>query len=804
VLPRLAHLSLLVLMLPGAAAGSPRARALEPLLRDAAEGDALTVRAAHPASALPDGRLRVLVRLHTSAAPGTLARFDPEPAPGDVVPVRVRPDQLTDLASMPGVLHVEACRLLRPHLDRSLKEVGAAAAHRGAGGLDGEGVIVGVVDTGLDFRHKDFQDAAGRTRLLNLVDFSVKPAKGDPGEKYGARIYTEAEINAQLAADRALGTLAPPLVPHQDRSGHGTHVSGIAAGNGQGAAAGYNPGRYVGVAPGARIIAVQAARGNDAAFHDADVLGAISYIFDRAAALGMPAVVNLSLGTQLGPHDGTSNLATAISAFTGDSRPGRVIVTSAGNDGGRDIHASGYPALGGPSTVTLKIPDYKPTSAQELVHMEIWYGGGDLDVSVTSPAGRTTGPASTGKGMQESHGEGQVKLFNATSGPYPGNGKNMAVLVIKEITGQTPAPGRWTIKLTGAARRYDLWLVNPAISGADGRPRLLGPVDPDVRLSSPGTARGVISVAAYSTRTAWVSRGGAKYALQSARRGEHAFFSATGPTLDGRFVPDVAAPGQMIISAMSLHARPFHGASSYYVPDLPFALWSEDQSRGLLRGTSQAAPHAAGVAALLLQRAPALTVGQVRELLRVGARGDGAMQAGRAWSPRWGFGKLDATRSIAALAAGGAGPAHPTMSTVGVNRDLLPAGSGELAVVTVIPRDAAGRLLGAGRRVEVTTSAGRTSAAVHRAYGRYEATLSPAARQGRRATLAVSVDGVALSHRPVVHFTTRRDLVGEALRARGGGCAAAGAGRQPSPVALLLLMGLVAWRARAARRWPSG
>ena len=797
VIPRLSTI-LLLLSLPGLVQAEPGAR-LEPLLWDATRGDA-TAAVSHllPASALPDGKLRLLVRLAPDAPTGTVATLMPEARYGQVLTVRVARSDLIRTASLPGVARVEACRVLRPHLDRSLKEVGALAAAQTYPGLDGRGVVVGIVDTGLDFRHRDFRDAAGRTRLLHLVDFSVEPLKGGPGEAYGARAYTAAELDAQLQADASLGPSSPPLVPHQDLSGHGTHVAGIATGAGREAAAGFTPGRYLGVAPGAHIIAVQGARNNDSAFHDADVLSGIKFIFDRAAALGLPAVVNLSLGTQLGPHDGTSNLAKAISAFTGTDRPGRVIVASAGNDGGRDIHASGYPRLDGEANVTLEIPPYTPSSARDLVHLEIWYGG-HLDLTLTSPSGAAFGPVSTGSSLDKNTDEGRVKLLNAPSGKYPGNGRNQAVLVVEEHGKVSPAQGRWTINLRGSAERFDVWLVNPAISGPSGRPRLRGPLDPDIRLSSPGTALGVITVAAYNTRVAWESQAG-KMALLYARDGEHAFFSATGPALDGRMIPDVSAPGQFIISAMSRHAQPWSALSSFYVPDTPGALWGKDQTRGLLRGTSQAAPHVTGVVALLLQKAPKLHMEQVRELLRVGARAEGpGITPGSGWSPRWGFGKVDAARSLAALAVQAGGPARgadPTRSTVGVNRDLLPAGSSERAIITVVPRDAAGLPLGPGRDVKVTTSAGIISGrATHRAYGRYEATLIPRARLGARAVITAEVDGVPLTHKPVVHLTTRRALVGGALRAEGGGCAVDSS--PGSPLFILLTILLYTRRRRA-------
>ena len=579
------------------------------------------------------------------------------------------------------------------------------------------------------------------------------------------------------------------LVSHRDLAGHGTHVAGIAAGNGAAAAAGHPGRRYKGVAPGATLIGVQASSDNSQNFHDADVIHGIQFIFERAAALKLPAVVNLSIGTQLGPHDGTGALARAISALTGAAHPGRVVVVSAGNDGGKDIHAVGFPRQDGASRVTLQIPSYEPTAERELVHLEVWYSGGELALELTSPAGRTIGPLPTGQLREVSTDEGRIMLLNSPSGPQLSNGRHKAVVLVQEQGQTRVAAGAWSLGLSGTAQRYDVYLANPAIRGKSGRPTLRGPLESSGTLASPGDARGVITVGAYSTRASWSSIVG-HVGTTTVQQGQHALFSSTGPTLDGRFAPDVSAPGEFIISAMSRHAYPLTPASSFHVVGHhPWSLWHEDPVRGLLRGTSQAAPHVAGVVALLLQRDPKLHIEQVRELLRVGARTDQTVGPGRAWSTRWGFGKLDAARSLALLDGSGAGKVDAAASEIAVNRDLLPPGSGLVATVTVIPRDAAGRALGPGHKLSLSTTAGQLSSSRHVAHGRHEATLDPlGVKAGTTAVLTATVDGVQLKHQPRVFLTTRRGWIGQPFRAHGGGCGVGGAGGVGAAVLLLLLL----------------
>jgi subtilisin family serine protease len=780
------------------ARGDPRS--LEPLLAEAARGDRLSAARAFPSSALAGGRLRVLVRLAPGVKPEVaLAGFERGLAAGPIVPVRVAPDQLAALQRRPGVVLVEASRTLRPQLDRSAPKSGAVAVREELG-LDGSGALVGIVDTGLDFRHADFQDAKGATRVRYLLDFSLEASnsQGSQGiETYGARLFDARDLDNQLSLERTQGSAAPLLVPHEDTYGHGTHITGIAAGTGAAAGKDHPRFRYVGMAPGASIIAVKATRGDGINFSDADVIHGVQFVFDRARALKMPAVANISLGTQLGPHDGTSNLATALSALTGPQKPGRIIVAAVGNDGGQDLHAVGHPATDGPSEVVLEIPPYKPSTGRELVHLEIWYDA-HLSVTLTSPGGRSLGPVATGERLEQLTPEGLVKVLNAPGGPYKPNGRNMVVLIVDEREQVHPRSGRWVVGLAGAAPRYDAWLVNPGIQSEMGRPRLLGPLDPDTKINSPATATGVLSVAAYSLRSAWRSVDG-PVGVATVQPEEHAFFSATGPTLDGRFIPDVSAPGEFIVSALSSHASPLSATSAFHTEGLPGALWHTDRTRGLLRGTSQAAPHVAGAVALLLSRRPDLTLPEVRELLRSGARVDRHVGAGQAWSPRWGFGKLDARRALAVLDGDSPGPLDLKTSGVSVNRDLVPPGSTGGAVVTVIPRDSVGLPLGPGHNVTISTSAGRLDPPVHIAFGRFEARFHAEGCMGEIARITAHVDGVELPHHPRIHLSTRRALVGSPFHARGG-CGVCFNGHTDSGLLLFLVLVAVSLAASRSRQ----
>jgi len=231
-------------------------------------------------------------------------------------------------------------------------------------GNTGKGVIVGIVDTGIDWCHPDFVDpSTGRSRILYLWDQTMSPIYGEhsPLGFYGVE-YGNADINA------ALGMCNHSLVRSVDTDGHGTHVAGIAAGNGTASG-----GLYRGMAPEADIIVVK----SDGS--DPKLIDGVDYVFQKAAALGKPAVVNLSWGGHLDPHDGTSFLDTVLDYLSGS---GRILVASAGNEGGDNIHAQ---LTGGAGDITL-------ATNYADVPIDVWHDGRDgyqVKTDAPSEAGAT-------------------------------------------------------------------------------------------------------------------------------------------------------------------------------------------------------------------------------------------------------------------------------------------------------------------------------------------------------------------------------------------------------------------------------
>jgi subtilisin family serine protease len=490
-------------------------------------------------------------------------------------------------------------------------------------GQTGVGVIVGDIDTGLDLGHSDFKHTDGTTRLLSLWD---QTATGTPpaGFTYGVE-YSAAQINA--------GT-----VPETDSDGHGTHVMGIAAGNGSATGNGVPNYKYVGMAPEADIIAVKTT------FSNSSIVDGVNYVFQRATALGKQAVVNLSLGTQAGPHDGTLGFDLLVNALTG---PGKIVVASAGNNGEDNMH--GQLDLNGvtPQSMTLTVPTYTRNAGTQNDFMVFsgWYDGADqMSLTIISPTGITIGPVTPGtQSTGNNTNDGYINAYNATTAPSNGDNE-IYVEIFDAFTNKPPRSGTWEFRFTpislfspgivdmyawqaqlGAAGALPMWAQGLVFGGVIG---------------SPGTADSVITVGAHVTKDCWLSIDGSTYCWNpKPTLGSIASFSSQGPRRDGVLKPDLTAPGFGVTSSKSAN---YPAPTALIVPD------GVHHNEG---GTSMAAPHVAGAVALLLARPEwsGKSPSQIKARLTSTARTDGF--TGSVPNVVWGYGKLDMQAATAPLLA---------------------------------------------------------------------------------------------------------------------------------------------------------
>lgn len=559
---------------------------------------------------------------------------------GKFVTVMATPEDLETLARLPEVQYVDMVPTSEITDDVSVPEIGANLLHAGfLGGqlYTGRGAIVVIIDSGIDWRHLDFRDPLDttRTRILSIWDQTLTAQSGEAppqGFNYGVE-YTKAQIEAALAGGAPIRT--------RDENGHGTHVAGIAAGNGLAFAAATGNlanRRFTGVAPEADIIVVRAGVGREIR---GTWIDGLQYAQNRANALGRPVVINMSFGSNLGPHDGTDAGSVAIDALC--NTPGRICVPAAGNSGSDSLHIAGTIAAGSSVTIEFQVQRttaaFTPGTSNDGFEFEVWFNNNaTVTATLIAPNGSPLFTATDGQsGTASDNSQGTVSYSN---GVFAGNGHRRVSFSVRDVdTTRPPAAGTWQLTLSNPSLPVVFDGYRNTLSAAY-TVRLVGG---DTRQTIGGglnSARRAITVGSYATRWFWQAANGSTFGLTAAdRTGNISTFSSLGPTRDGRLKPDIAAPGQMIIAALSSTAtNPSRPAESGIV------VGGRHQA---LSGTSMAAPHVSGAVALMLAVNPTLNWEQVRTLLQQTANADAF--TGTVPNTTWGAGKLDALEAVARI-----------------------------------------------------------------------------------------------------------------------------------------------------------
>ena len=547
---------------------------------------------------------------------------------GTIATARITVDQLKMLIELNDVKFVDPGSENYPTLDVSVPEIGANLLHSGFLNntqYKGKGVIVVIYDTGIDWRHLDFRDPLDTTksRILSIWDQTLTAGGSEipPGGSlmYGVE-YTKQHIENEID-----GTPAN-FVREKDINGHGTHVAGTIAGNARAT------GKYLGVAPEADIIVV---KGGDGSFTSGRMIDGLTYASNKANAAGKPLVVNWSIGGQSGPHDGSRDYEVAVDSFS--TVPGKVVVISAGNDGDANIHGSGNITSGGTSSLSINVPPFVATAGalNNKFAIDVWFNSDvSLTATVTSPNGVTASAGVQSSTSAANESDGSVDLFNYLE---VSTGYRYVQLVVQDRdANKVPRTGTWTLSFTGASKAaaYDAWLTSYKITASEEATIVNGNTQKTV--SSPGTSIQAITVASYVTRNGWPSINGNGYAYSAATPMlAISAFSSQGPTGDGRLKPEISAPGHGISSSLSGWAQ-----SSIEITRL-----LPDGRHTLMEGTSMAAPHVAGAAALLLQISKNLTASQIKTLLTSTAVVDAG--TGAVPNSTWGYGRMDLFKAAA-------------------------------------------------------------------------------------------------------------------------------------------------------------
>ncbi|MEO0935408.1 MAG: S8 family serine peptidase, partial [Cyanobacteria bacterium J06641_2] len=395
-----------------------------------------------------------------------------------------------------------------------------------------------------------------------------------------------------------------------DTDGHGTHVAGIAGGSDN---------EFCGVAPEAEFIIVKTD------LQDAHIADAVRYVFRVASEMGLPAVVNLSLGGHADGHDGTDSLSKIIDSETG---PGRIVCAAAGNEGNDNIHGQTVVPSGEMSTMRFSAP----LNQVGIVWLNGWYSkDSELEISVRSPNGFVTPfqPIITDDNPAQEYNLSDASVEIVTPGKDPMNGDYNFFVQIRGIgEGQfnQPVPGGvWQLRLRNKSSketRVDVWTLSDASSVFfTGKS-----IADSVKIGSPGCAASGVTVASYTTKAKYIDIDG-KEREMGLELDTISEFSSEGPLRNDAQKPDIAAPGAMIVSALSSDAS----LDRSMIINPKFVA---------LAGTSMATPFVTGLIALLLQRNPKLDPDALKELLYKNSSIPGKEKG--TFDKKWGFGLINA------------------------------------------------------------------------------------------------------------------------------------------------------------------
>ncbi len=559
---------------------------------------------------------------------------------GNIAAINIRLDQVNEIAGLKSVVRIENNDLkLQPMNDQVLINNHVSEVHLGFDlpqGYDGTGVVIGIIDDGIDYKHPDFKDVNGNTRIKYVWDqtsglTSISPAPYGFGREWiGSQIDTSTNFT-------------------DGATSHGSHVTGTACGNGLAV------NNYKGVAPNADIIVVKIDFGETDDNLLTNLGDAVKYIYDKANALGEPAVINASLGTYFGSHDAKDIQAIIIDNLITE-QAGRSFVCAAGNAGATLIHL-GYDV----STDTLFTWLRYPGGPNNPIYIELWGDSADFaNVQFAIGIDRIQPGYSYLSGLPfsgvQNHfiyqsdalwsGGNRLGIVESL-GDYLHGAYQMQFLITPDSTSASYA---WRLMTKGSGH-FDAWSFNMVFDNLPDStvfPLITKYKKPDLEqtiASSFTCSDKVITVGSYVNRNRYANSISAQTVDTLLHPGALSLSSSHGPTRDGRIKPDINATGEWVLSC---------GASPFIInlaASFDYYKVAAGKKHFRSTGTSMSSPVVAGVAALYLQKNPTATYAEVKDAILSCADAD--QFTGFALPDnKWGYGKINAYNTVHGCAVG--------------------------------------------------------------------------------------------------------------------------------------------------------
>ena len=496
-------------------------------------------------------------------------------------------------------------------------------------GLSGNGVLTIMMDRGIDYRHPDFIDPNGKTRIAYIFDLYDNSGANDVDNPFGiGTIYDSTEINAALQSGGI------PIT--NDLFGHGTATTGIMAGNGSGI---QDEERFRGVAFQSKIISIIVTKdfvppfgnnqGQDGAFDPNLLPTAFEFAKQKIAELNLPSVTLLNIGSIQDPTDGSIELCSTIEDYVSDGHP---FVCGVGDDGGKDNHLIGTFVQNQTTEITIQ--------KGEVGNLRFtgWYSENDrVELSIERPDGTIEGPFNppSGPGNAQDNFLDQINIFHRGADvEFSKSNSNLRQLLI-DFSG---AIGTYKVLLTPTEVNSDGKInafLNPALYNNSNS--FLNNESPGGNINSFSACPSTISPGDYVATNSWMDiNGNSRMKTGEGDPGELWIGSSTGPTMDGRLGIDLVAPGEVAAAA--------YGEDSFYASFDFNILEGSDRFYGVQTAVSAAAPIVTGVIALMLEVNPNLTPIEIKTILQESARTDDF--TGSTPNAQWGHGKLDAYAAV--------------------------------------------------------------------------------------------------------------------------------------------------------------